>query len=212
MDDAPGGDRHGLAQHEGTRVHLPGHAAVVQQAGDPVANAADEVGPPGLEGSLQRRGIAGQQVRRGEGLGDDRRKEPRARSLPLVHRHVVDQVLDLGRCGEVALHQPPVHRHLGPGGIGEPPVTSARPHLRPPCCDRRQLPAEQPRVAGEQARTRRRHADASGGRQQLGRVEPHERVGSENGTQGLLRRLVAERRVRPAGLSHALSPVAAVQD
>ena len=92
------------------------------------------------------------------------------------------------------------------------PVTPARLHLRPARCDRRQLTSQQPRVAGEQARTRRRHADASGGRQQLGRVEPHERVGSENGTQGLLRRLVAERRVRPAGLSHALSPAAAVQD
>ena len=82
VDDRARADPEVLADGEGAAVDLGGHPAVVPDVVEHVAEASDDAAPAGVEGALQRRGVAEQRV--GGRQRADVRVEDEARLLHLA--------------------------------------------------------------------------------------------------------------------------------
>jgi hypothetical protein len=125
VDHGAGGDGEVPAHREGPAVDLGGQPAVAQDVATHGGEPADHAPAAGLQGPLERRGVADQGVRRRQRSDECVREEAGLLDLPPVGapgREVVDQAE--GRLGrrQIQLRHPSVDRVARPGRVGEPLV------------------------------------------------------------------------------------------
>ena len=125
-----GRQRQVAAQLEGARVHLRGHAAVVREVADHVAQAGHQAAAAGLDHALQCARVADQRVRRRERLRPQRHHELCALAVLRVERRAVHQRGERLRPGEIGLRRAPVEGVRLPRLVGEALVARRGRQLR----------------------------------------------------------------------------------
>ena len=98
VHDRAGCDTEVLPDGEGAAVGLRGHAAVVPDIGEELAQPPEEAGSPAVEGPLECGRIAGQRVGRRQGAGQHAQREARPLDVVPVLRGrlvLVDEPIEL---------------------------------------------------------------------------------------------------------------------
>ena len=155
LHDGAGREREVLAHLERVALDHRGHAAVVAQVADEVADAAHQAHATGVERALDRGRVGGEVVGGRERAREDRGGEAgllSAAGVLCALAQFVDEVAHGLRGGQVAALDPREDRVARPGRVGEAPVALGRADLRTAEGDAHELAAELGRLPGDRAR------------------------------------------------------------
>ncbi len=149
-----GREREVLAHLERVALDHRGHAAVVAQVADEVADAAHEAHATGVERALDRGRVGGEVVGGRQRAVEDRGGEAGLLSAAAVLcalAQLVDEVAHGLRGGKVAALDPREDGVARPGRVGEAPVVLGGADLRTAEGDAHELTAELGRLPGDRA-------------------------------------------------------------